>query len=405
MQEKKISSMKQIFSATTMQKKVEKQRKNIVRMMKLFLYATVATIIMFIVTFITAEKEIKIKDNAKITSLKTRNSSIISQDVIITYFFKNNEKITVKSSNADVRKNNINLLKNCHITTQRLRNKIYRGKTDLIKIDNYKNTFFIPKKIYLTNNSNGQNNYISAKNISGSFSNEIKSDYYFAIKDDDIFLSGNNFFISCKKNYLKIDNNPHLIYTKKTKSKNNEQIYDIRSKKMQFFGNDNIAIFNKNVDFLHNNNLIQSQFAKVYFNQEKRPTDIFVYDKVSIVNLKNSITADYGYFDVANDIILMYQNVNVTSKEKTSSGEFYLYDIKKKTTISFTENTAVPKKEQNRIYNILKKISKELDEEQSKHIDDVIENSKKNAAIKALYNNGDNYNIDRTKRTKISIAS
>lgn len=364
------------------------------------LHVFIVLFIFFIFIFnVLSEYEIEIKNNFKTISLKEQNSSIIADDALITHFLNKQEKITVRSLTMDRKNDDINVLNDCFITTPHVRGKIYRGNTDLIKIDERRNYFFIPKKVYLVNKNKIGYNFITGENINGEYFGVIESDKPFKIKDDDIFLSGDNFSFSTKENCFFIKKKAHIIYTKIL----NKEVYDIKSNEMKVFGNDNFATLNEDVKFLYNDNVLTSQFAKIYFDIDKRPTNIFISNNVKIVSNNNEVKSDFGYFDVQNNLLLLYGNVNIFSKTNTSSGEFYIYNLLDKSVVSFTENTILPKHQQDNIYKILEKISAELNAQQKLYIVNFVKNNKIYNNINALHNYGVNYNIDRQKRTKIEV--
>ena len=367
-------------------------------MLRLHIFITLFIFFIFILN-VLLDYEIEIKNNFKTISLKEQNSSIIADDVVITHFLNKQEKITVRSLTMDRKNDDVNVLNDCFITTPHLRGKIYRGNTDLIEIDENRNYFSIPKKVYLVNKNKIGHNFIAGENINGEYFGVIESNKPFKIKDDDIFLSGDNFSFSTKENCFFIKKKAHLIYTKIL----NKEVYDIKSNEMKVFGNDNFAILNEDVKFLYNDNVLTSQFAKIYFDIDKRPTNIFISNNVKIVSNNNEVKSDFGYFDVQNNLLLLYGNVNIFSKTNTSSGEFYIYNLLDKSVVSFTENTILPKRQQDNIYKILEKISEELNLQHKSYILNFVKNNKIYNNIDALHNYGVNYNIDRQKRTKIEV--
>ena len=365
------------------------------------LHIFVALFIFFIfILNIFLEYKIEIKNNFKTISLKEQNSSIIANDVTITHFLNKQEKITVRSLTMDRKNDNVNVLNDCFITTPHLRGKIYRGNTDLIEIDEHRNYFSIPKRVYLVNKNKIGYNFIAGENINGEYFGVIESNKPFKIKDDDIFLSGDNFSFSTKENCFFIKKKAHIIYTKIP----NKEVYDIKSNEMKVFGNDNFAILNEDIKFLYNDNVLTSQFAKIYFDADKRPTNIFISNNVKIVHNGNEAKSDFGYFDIQNNLLLLYSNVNIISKTNASSGEFYIYNLLDKSVVSFTENTILPKNQQDNIYKILEKISEELNLQQKLYIVNFVKNNKIYNNANALHNYGVNYNIDRQKRTKIEVV-
>jgi len=357
-----------------------------------------------IFTGFTTRKIYIYKNFKKTLSLKRQNSSIIYKLIKISYFLKDKERLIIDGKDGDTKDNAFNILNDCFITTPHLRKKIYRGKTNTILIDNTKNSFSVPEPMFLTNKDKGKNNYISTLELNGIFSKKISSEKKFSINDDNIFLSGNNFLFLHDKNYLKISKKPHLKYIKNDADKKKEKVYDIKSNKMEVFFDKKYSTFNKNVVFNDRDTIIKSQFAKVYFNDEQQPTDIFISDNINATNGKNSATSEFGYFDIEKNMLILYKNVYLYSKNNSSDGEFYIYNTNNKTTISFNENTIFYQKdEQKNVYKILKKIAQEVDEVDKQFILDVIENNKKNNAKQLIIKNSENYNIDRTKRTRTNI--
>ena len=356
-----------------------------------------------IFTGFTTRKIYIYKNFKKTLSLKRQNSSIIYKLIKISYFLKDKEQLIIDGKDGDTKDNAFNILKDCFITTPHLRKKIYKGKTNTILIDNTKNSFSIPEPMFLTNRDEGKNNYISTLELSGIFSKKISSEKKFSINDDDIFLSGNNFLFLHDKNYLKISKQPHLKYIKNDTDKK-EKIYDIKSNKMEVFFDEKYSTFNKNVVFNDGDAIIKSQFAKIYFNEERQPTDIFTSDDINATHDENSATSDFGYFDIEKNMLILYKNVYLYSKNNSSDGEFYIYDTNNKTTISFNENTIFYQKdEQKNVYKILKKIAQEVGEADKQFILDVIKKNKKNNTKQLIIKNSENYNIDRTKRTRTNI--
>ena len=96
------------------------------------------------------------------------------------------------------------------------------------------------------------------------------------------------------------------------------------------------------------------------------------------------------------------QIIYANSKGNKSSGEFYIYNTNDETIMTFNEYTILPKKERKNIYEILEKLSNEVNLFDKNYILNVIKNNKKNISNK-ISKNSENYNVDRTKRIKINI--
>ncbi len=276
----------------------ERQKKHIIIYITMFIFSFFS-----IVTTCLKFRNIYINKNFKKTdSLKEQKVSILSNNTTITYFLKDGKQLIINGKNGKVKNDNLTTLYECFIITPQLRNKIYRGKTDIINLDN-KNILSIPNKMYLINRDNGQYNYISATNVNIVFEKEIFSKQQFSVNDDDIFLSGDNFLFLINENYFRIDKKPHLKITKITNEK--KEIYDIKSSIMELFFEKKYATFNKNVVFVTDDVIINSQFAKTYFNNEKRITDIFMSDKINAMQKDKKVKSDFGYFDINKNILIL----------------------------------------------------------------------------------------------------
>ena len=384
-----------------------------------FILAVICTILVGV-----QNKTVYVKTGFKTISFKEEKTSAISQNTIVTYFLKNQDKAIITSVNADAKNDNYNLLKDCIIQTPNIRNKVYNGKTETIEIDGDKNSFIIPNYMYLENHTNKQDNFIMTNELHGSFDNEIVSNLPFKINDDDLFLSGDNLYILTKTNYLKITKNSHLIYTKKdtqketktnkktkinTDIKNQEdkkhkpEIYDITSVIMEVFGDKNYAILKSDVKIVNDNKNVNSQYAKIYFNNEQKPTDMFISKDIMITQDENIATSDFGFFDIQNNLILLYKNVFINSGNNKSNGEFYIYNVENKSSFTFNRYTILPQQEQRRVYDILNKLAKEVGLFDRNYILDVIKDNQLNVKLN-VSRSSENYSIDRTKRTKVTIA-
>lgn len=409
-----------------MQNKIKKiyiQNKYFYRKTFLFFLFFIVVVICTILVGVQS-KTVYVKTGFKTISFKEEKTSAISQNTIVTYFLKNQDKAIITSVNADSKNDNYNLLKDCIIQTPNIRNKVYHGKTETIEIDGDKNSFIIPNYMYLENHTNKQDNFIMTNELHGSFDNEIVSNLPFKINDDDLFLSGDNLYILTKTNYLKITKNSHLIYTKKdtqketktnkktkinTDIKNHEdkkhkpEIYDITSVIMEVFGDKNYAILKSDVKIVNDNKNVNSQYAKIYFNNEQKPTDMFISKDIMITQDENIATSDFGFFDIQNNLILLYKNVFINSGNNKSNGEFYIYNVENKSSFTFNRYTILPQQEQRRVYDILNKLAKEVGLFDRNYILDVIKDNQLNVKLN-VSRSSENFSIDRTKRTKVTIA-
>ena len=250
---------------------------------------------------------------------------------------------------------------------------------------------------------NGEKNYIHTQEVCGDFNGKIESNLPVKINDDDLFLSGDNMLAETNNKYLLITKNSHVINTKnKLKNgKNQQEKYDIRSEKMEVFGLQNFAEFTDKVVFTTADNIIKSKFAKAYFNNKNEITDIFLRQKVDIQNQDIHATAKYGYFDVNANIAVLYNDVVLINQTATLNNEIYIYNAENRTSMSFNESANISKAEATKIYNVLEKLSNELDIKHKKYIQNIIKQHKKhkNKNLK----DSDNVEIYRSKRAKINL--
>lgn len=391
-------------------------KKKISMLILFFLFSSIFIITSLVVIGFKQNK-VYISNNLSTKSFKQQNLSINSTNATINNFLKKNEKLIIKSKQVLTKNDNNNTLEECQITTPNIRKKIYNGKTKIIKTNSSTNAFEIPNKIHLKNNDNGQNNYIIGTKIRGILTQYAQSDKPFMINDDDVYLSGDNFYFRIYDNYLKITKNAHLIYTKENfdkrtkknvdkqndkRQKSNFKKYDIKSVKMELFETKNYATFRKNVIFNAEDVTIKSHFGKVYFNKQKEPTDVFISDSVRITENNRLVTADFGYLDIENNLLVLYKNITLTSPDNYSNGELYLYNTKDKTSTTFNENTVLQKKEQYYVNNILKKLAKNINNSDKKDLFLILKKINQNIKKKNS-KNSENYGIDRSKRTKVNI--
>ena len=384
--------------------KINIQNQKFYRKIIVFFIFSLCVICLTILIGITS-KSVYVKQGFQTIFFKKEKSSILSYNTIITYFFKNSDQAIVKSLDAVVKSDNLNILKKCIIQTPNIRQKIYYGNTEIIEIDSNNDSFVIPQYMKLENHNNAQNNYIITNELHGDFDKYIESSLPFKLNDDDLFLSGDNLYILTKINYLKITKNSHLIYTKTDiEEKNKPNIYDITSQKMEVFGNNNYAILENDVKIINEDKTAKSQYAKIYFNQNQKPTDIFMEKNVDIQQNDNNAISDFGFFDIENNIIVLYKNVFISSNTNKSNGEFYIYKTDDKSSFTFNKYTILPKQEQNKVYNILNKLANEVDVFNKMYIQNVIKENRANINSK-ISKSSDNYGIDRTKRTKVNIIN
>ena len=325
-----------------------------------------------------SNRNVSIENKIITDSFKKENINTISQNVINDFFINKYEKLTIYS-NSSTTNDDVNTLNDNNIITPNIRKKIYIGKTDLIQFYNSKNYFIIPSKMHLENN---KINYIDTQELEGNLNDAIMSQKPFKINDDDLFLSGDNLYFIPNKNYLKITQNSHLIQTKINKQ-NQQKKYDIKSQQMEYIGEKNTTYFVKDVFFNDEENFVECQFSKVYLDDNNEIKDIFLQDKVKITQKKSVAIADYGFFDKQNNLVLLYKNVVLKSKDDISKTNIYIYNTEDKSSISINEYTPLTKKEKKTIINFIE--------------------TNKNAKIEKI-SSSDNKNVYREKRAKVKLA-
>ena len=360
--------------------------------------------------------DINIDNNINTIDFEKLNTKTIGKNNNIKLFLnKQNDLLNIISDISIVKNDDSNILKDCFIITPNIRKKRYEGPTALIEI-NTNNEFKIPNKMFLVNQ---KTNYISTKELHGNLKNSIISDLDFSINDEDLFLSGDNLFFNQETNYKKKTKNSHLRKKKKKKDdtrqkqnfndkngklQNNNLFYDLKSEKMEVFFEKKIAEFTTKVVFNNEENVVKSNFAKIYFDEKMNIKDIFLKGKVFIYNGKDEAKSTYGYYDTERKKIILYKNIKLSNETGWLNSDIYIYNTDEKSGMNFNQNTIFPKKEQEEIYKILLKLSKELKLEEKKKIIATINNNKEFIKRRAKYkHDDDNSNIDRSKRAKIKL--
>ena len=355
--------------------------------------------IYFLILFLQ-KKTIVINANFQTKHFAKEATSTISRNTDDTTFLKNEEKLTIKSKITETKSDKKNILLQNHVITPNIRRKIYEGDTEKIEVYDGERKFNIPQEMLL---KNGEKNYIHTQEVCGDFNGKIESNLPVKINDDDLFLSGDNMLAETNNKYLLITKNSHVINTrnKLKNGKNQQEKYDIRSEKMEVFGLQNFAEFTDKVVFTTADNIIKSKFAKAYFNNKNEITDIFLRQKVDIQNQDIHATAKYGYFDVNANIAVLYNDVVLINQTATLNNEIYIYNAENRTSMSFNESANISKAEATKIYNVLEKLSNELDVKHKKYIQNIIKQHKKhkNKNLK----DSDNVEIYRSKRAKINL--
>ena len=388
------------------------QTKMFVMLLVLFL---ICAILMLTYIFknnkIKIEQKIKTKMSASLGLLST-----FGNNMVFTYFLDKNDKLIVKSKTFKSNYDNNNVIEDCFIISQKIRNKRYSGPTEIAYFNN--NTFDIPKNITLRSGKN----YIIFEELQGTMNDEIKSNKNFKIHDEDLYLSGDNITIKQQDKYAEITKKPHLIIDNDYKNNKNDKTYsikkstnyyDIRAKIFEVFGLDGIFIAKNNVILTNKDLVSKSDFLEASFDQQnKELKHILLSKNVMITQKDNQIFAYYGFFDKKSEYIIFYKNVFIKSKNTNTKNDMYIYNPKKESGITFNKYTLLTKKEQNEIYALLNTMQQHLPKKEQKYINFLINENK--SYISRYYSNNHSQNtieknedlaIDRSKKVKVHISN
>ena len=368
----------------------------IIRSSILFLAIIFSIVILSIVLIVVAlsNKSIYIGSGLQTRSFQEENLSSIMEDNKVEYFFKNSEKLTIDSKKVESKNSNFAILMQNDIITPHLNGKIYKGFTERMFWKAEDNRFTIPEPLQLNNNDK---NYIKTLELHGYLDKEIISDLYFEAMEGDKFISGDNLYYDVNKDFFKISQNAHIYQI------NDNAKYDVKSQRMELFNQQNVAEFSKNVVFTNKKETLYCDFARLFFDNQHKITDIFFRGHIIINQADNKITAKYGFFDKNQHMMLLYNDVVLTSTNGSSTNKFYFYDTENKTGFSFNENTKNKTIDQTGIYSILYKMSDNLPKKHRAQILRIVKNNKK-YQLRRSNKKGENYNIDRNKRVKINMV-
>ena len=371
------------------------QDMDIIRNAVLFVFVissiAILAIVLVIVSF--SNKSIYIGSGLQTVSFQKENLSAIMEHNKLDYFFKNSEKLTIDSQQVNSKNNNFTILWQNSITTPTLNGKIYKGPTEYIFLRKKDKQFSVPGPLTLTNSDK---NYIKTLELHGNLDKEVISDLFFEAMEEDKFISGDDLYYDIQRNYFKISNHAYLYQI------NDNTKYEVKSQQMEVFNLQNIAELSNNVVFTDNEETLYCDFARLFFDNQHKITDIFFRGHIVINQADNQITANYGFFDKQRHMMLLYNQVVLTSTNGNSANEFYFYDTDTKTGFSFNENTKNRTIDKTIIYNMLHKISHNLPKQHRKRIMTVIRGNKKHQ-LRRSNNKGENYNLDRDKRVIINI--
>ena len=379
-----------------------------------FIFTIVALVGISIALVVIAflKENVKIRKHMLTVAFKEQKLTSVARNVKITYFIDTeNEKVIIEGAHGTSGDENDNVMKNCIIKTPHLRDKIYSGPTEIIEFNGSNGNFNVPKQMSLYNNDFGQKNYIKTTSLDGNYNDVITSDRPFSIQDEDLFLSGDNLYLVATEKYLRITKNAHVqqntaLKRKVDKSKK-QNIYDIKSQKMEVLGKDSTVIFEKNVVFNNGNLTVKSEYGRLLFDDEYKIRNIFLSKSVHIQQKDSNITSDFGFYNKEKESMVFYKNVELKNKNGYSKNDFYFYDTKREEGMTFGERTPLDGAEQRKIYDLLDDFVNALNDDKNKNY------------IKKIINENERFNkerrrkkdtktdkdvvIDRTKRVRVNI--
>ena len=362
----------------------------------LLAFVIIFTIILIVSLFVYVKTKKEINLKKKFYTALTNKLSYIGNKFNLTYFLSNNKKLIIKGDKIEVDNENNYVANDCIINIDNIRNKIYSGPTETILLDK-SNNFNIPKKTILTNN----NNYIIFNELSGAMKNNIITDKHFQIYDEETFLEGDNAFMTPNKDYLRIDKKPHLIidneyknhkFDKKYTYKKSNDLYDLTAKVFELFGKDDLFFAKNNVVIINKDGILKSNFLKAKTDRANNELKyVFLSKDVDITQKDSNIKSDYAYFEKITEKVVFYSNVFMKSKRNTTNGDFYIYEPKKDSGITFNQYTLLSKQEQKENYAILRRMCVNLKQKDVDYI---------NFVIKANQEYINNYNLNKDKNKK-----
>ena len=231
--------------------------------------------------------------------------------------------------------------------------------------------------------------------------NNIITDKHFQIYDEETFLEGDNAFMTPNKDYLRIDKKPHLIidneyklhkFDKKYTYKKSNDLYDLTAKVFELFGKDDLFFAKNNVVIINKDGILKANFLKAKTDRANNELKyVFLSKDVDITQKDSNIKSDYAYFEKITEKVVFYSNVFMKSKRNTTNGDFYIYEPKKDSGITFNQYTLLSKQEQKENYAILRRMCVNLKQKDVDYI---------NFVIKANQEYINNYNLNKDKNKK-----
>lgn len=365
-----------------------------------------------LVAIVFLKENVKIRKHMLTVAFKEQKLTSVARNVKIAYFINTeNEKVIIEGAHGTSGDENDNVMKNCIIKTPHLRDKIYSGPTEIIEFNGGNGNFNVPKPTSLYNSDFGQKNYIKTTSLAGNYNDVITSDKPFSIQDEDLFLSGDNLYLVATEKYLRITKNAHVQQNTALKRKvdklKKQNIYDIKSQKMEVLGKDNTVIFEKNVVFNNGNLTVTSEYGRLLFDDEYKIRNIFISKSVNIKQKDSNITSDFGFYNKEKENMVFYKNVELKNKNGYSKNDFYFYDTKREEGMTFGERTPLDSVEQRKIYDLLDDFVNALNDDKNKnYIRKIVnENEKfnKERRRKKETKTDEEVVIDRTKRVRVKI--
>ena len=378
----------------------------------IFTVVSLISISIALVAISFLKENVKIRKHMLTVAFKEQKLTSVARNVKIAYFIDTeNEKVIIEGAHGTSGDENDNVMKNCIIKTPHLRDKIYSGPTEIIEFNGNNGNFNVTKPMSLYNSDFGQKNYIKTTSLEGNYNDVITSDRPFSIQDEDLFLSGDNLYLVATEKYLRITKNAHVqqntaLKRKVDKSKK-QNIYDIKSQKMEVLGKDSTVIFEKNVVFNNGNLTVKSEYGRLLFDDEYKIRNIFLSKNVHIQQKDSNITSDFGFYNKEKESMVFYKNVELKNKNGYSKNDFYFYDTKREEGMTFGERTPLDGAEQRKIYDLLDDFVNALNDDKNKnYIKKIInenERFNKERRRKKETKTDEEVVIDRTKRVRVNI--
>jgi hypothetical protein len=321
---------------------------------KILIKKTITTIVIIsilvtIVSFtaiILKDKKINVNQYLQSTLLQIKrqmkNEAIIltANNLKMTFPKEGTAFPTTIQSQTAIGLRNKNIKFSDAIASLPIRNKLYKGPTKTIIFNNKTKDFYIPNDIRLVNS----NNFITGREVAGNIKyKDINTKKPFKIQDEDIFTAAESLNLKNNGEYIEmrgsviIINKPHLRQNLKKEERNKllNKERTIKCEIFEFFRNKLYAVLRNSVNISSIDKEVTSEYAKLYFNDNAVKSEqigisdikkIFFAKNVHAVTKDSVIFADYGYYDLNSEIMILFQEVYVESPKGKSKSEIYLYN-------------------------------------------------------------------------------